>query len=186
MDFKKKDGTIESFLTIGIITFGVVFVLFLIKSKEISIMSDYVSDGLVASNLAAATVDLKTYGTSNKIVNNDFEKSYVEYSESLKMNLNLDDNLKPLQNNMINSNVVISTFAIYNVEGNDVYMTKREDGGIIQNQKYTNGLGSVKTPEGVVVESTTIYSKIGFELKGYLKQTQYAYKENSVDVTDKK
>ncbi len=41
------------------------------------------------------------------------------------------------------------------------------------------------TPDGVLIKSTTVYSRIGVELKGYMNSSFYFYKDNSVDITDK-
>lgn len=185
MKLNKKEGSVENFIAMAILTMVALLVLFAIKSKEINIVSNYTSDALVTSNLAAATVDLKEYGTSNKIINNDFEKSFNEFSRSIKENLKLDNGFVPISKNMISSKVTIDTFSIYNVVGNDIQLTKRQANGNVTKQVFTNGLGNTKTPDGVIINTTTIYSKIGFELKGYLKNKHYAYKENSVDITDK-
>lgn len=185
MKLKKKEGSVENFMAMAILIVVALLVVFAIKSKETNIISNYTTDAIVASNLAAATVDLKEYGTTKRIVNNDFEKSFNEFERSLKENLNLDNNFIPKSKNMISSKVTIDTFSIYNVVGNDIQLTKRNANGNVTKQVFRNGLGSTKTPNGVLINTTTIYSKIGFELKGYLKNKHYAYKENSVDITDK-
>lgn len=182
---KKKDASIENFIAMGIITIVILFCMFSIKSKEINLTSNYIQDGLVASNLSAAIVDLKEYGTSNKIINNEFDKSFNMYKKALKENLKLDENFNPINTNFVDSKINIEVFSIYNVEGNDIHMTKRQSNGNVIKEVFKNGLGSVKTPDGVLIETTTIYSRIGFELRGYLKNAHYAYKENSVDVIDK-
>jgi hypothetical protein len=43
-------------------------------------------------------------------------------------------------------------------------------------------LGRVRTPDGILIDSTSIYSKIGFPVEGILGINIYAEKEKSVDV----
>ena len=43
----------------------------------------------------------------------------------------------------------------------------------------------MKAPNGAVINTTMVYSKIGFEIKGYLNNSHYVYKHNAVDITDK-
>ena len=64
MNLKKKDGISLNLIIIPVISVAIIFCLFMIKSKQIEIVNDFIDDGLVMSNLAAATVDLNEYGQS--------------------------------------------------------------------------------------------------------------------------
>ena len=182
MKIKKKKGEIEFFISSIILAVVVLIMMMGMRLNIIKSTQEYVEDGLVASNLAAATIDLNEFGSSNNIINNNFEQSFNDYKEALKINLNLDNNFVPKSKTLINSKVNIEEFTIYNVVGNDVQMTRRSSNGNIDKITYANKLGTIKTPNGVEINSTTIYSKIGFQIKGYLKDTHYVYKENSVDI----
>ena len=173
MKLKKKDGISLNFILIPAISIAIIFCLFMIKSKQIEIVNDFIDDGLVISNLAAATVDLNEYGQSNTIVNNDFN------------NLRLDNNFVPQTSNLIDGGITIEIFTIYNVIGNDIHMTKRQRNGNIIKQVYPNAVGTMKTPDGVKIETTTVYSKIGMNVKGFMNGTTYVYKDKTVDITDK-
>lgn len=185
MKLKKKKGSIEMFISSIAFIIVALVVIMVVRLKVIKVTKNFIEDGLVASNLASATIDLKEYGTTNKIINNNFEKSFNDYTVALKENLNLDNNFKPKSNTLINSKIDIDNFTIYNVIGNDIVMTRREANGSITRQTYPNKGGVMTAPNGAVINSTMVYSRIGFELKGYLNDTHYVYKENSVDVTDK-
>lgn len=185
MKLKKKKGSIEMFISSTIFIIIALVVVMVVRLKVIKTTKSYVEDGLVASNLAAATIDLKEYGTTNNIINNDFEKSFNDYSTALKENLNLDSNFYPKNKILINSEIKIVNFTIYNVVGNNIEMIKRESNGSITRQSYPGKVGIMKAPNGAIINSTMVYSKIGFELKGYFNDTHYVYKENSVDITDK-
>lgn len=185
MKLKKKDGISLNFILIPAISIAVIFCLFMIKSKQIEIVNDFIDDGLVMSNLAAATVDLNEYGQSNTIVNNDFNKSFDQYKKALKNNLRLDNNFVPQTSNLIDGGITIEIFTIYNVNGNDIHMIKRQRNGNIIKQVYPNAVGTMKTPDGVKIETTTVYSKIGMNVKGFMNGTTYVYKDKTVDITDK-
>ena len=185
MKLKKKDGISLNFILIPAICISIIFCLFMIKSKQIEIVNDFIDDGLVMSNLAAATVDLNEYGQSNTIVNNDFNKSFDQYKKVLKNNLRLDNNFVPQTSNLIDGGITIEIFTIYNVKGNDIHMTKRQRNGNIIKQVYPNAVGTMKTPDGVKIETTTVYSKIGMNVKGFMNGTTYVYKDKTVDITDK-
>ena len=177
MKLKKKDGISLNLIIIPVISVAIIFCLFMIKSKQIEIVNDF--------NLAAATVDLNEYGQSNTIVNNDFNKSFDQYKKALKNNLRLDNNFVPQTSNLIDGGITIEIFTIYNVNGNDIHMTKRQRNGNIIKQVYPNAVGTMKTPDGVKIETTTVYSKIGMNVKGFMNGTTYVYKDKTVDITDK-
>ena len=185
MKLKKKDGRGLNIIIIPLVVVSIIFCLFVIKSKQIEVVNDFIDDGLVMANFASATVDLKEYGTSNTIVNNDFNKAFQEYQKALKNNLRLDNNFEPKTSNLIDGKVTIEIFTIYNVKGNDIYMTKRQRNGNIINQTYPNALGTMETPDGVKIETTSIYSKIGMNVKSFINDKKYVYKEKTVDITDK-
>lgn len=185
MKLKKKKGSIEMFISSMIFIIVALVIIMQMRLKVVEVTQSFIEDGLVASNLASATIDLEEYGTSNKIINRDFEKSFNDYTVALKENLRLDNNLNPKTKTLLNSKVDIHNFTIYNVIGNDIEMIRREANGSITRQTYTNKLGVMTAPNGAMINTTMVYSKIGFELKGYLKNTHYVYKDCSVDITDK-
>ena len=71
-------------------------------------------------------------------------------------------------------------FHIYNVSESSITHIVFDEYG----SKNTEVLGKngVHTPDGTEVESTTIYSKIEFDVKGFLAQRNRLTLENSVDI----
>ncbi len=186
---KKKEGNIL-YPTVGffIILMCTILVLYGSKKEEISSTKRMIDDGQLASNLSAATINLEEYGATSTIVNTDFNNSYNEFLRALKNNLRLDNSFNPLNTNSngINGKVNIESFIIYNVIGNDIEVNKCDSVGNITKDIITSGLGSSKTPNGVLIESTTVYSKISFPLKGYLNSDSIIVNNESVvDITDK-
>ncbi|MFQ9249263.1 MAG: hypothetical protein ACLR3R_18600 [Clostridium paraputrificum] len=186
MKIKKKEGSIQAFIGFSLISLIIAIGILNIKVPEIKAIQRKVEDGLVASNLASATVDLKEYGTTNKIVNKDFNKAFEVFQKTLKGNLKLDNNFTPKNDSIIQSKIVVEDFRIYNVDGSNVSMFKRDKSGNVTSQTYANKLGQIKTPDGVKVVSTTVYSKISFFVKGYSNENIQVYKENTVDVVDER
>lgn len=184
MKLKKKKGTIEVFISSIVLLIIPMIIVMNIRLREIKLTKNFVEDGLVAANLASATIDLREYGTTHKIVNDNFTKSFDDYISSLKENLKLDNNLMPINQNLICSNITLDNFSIYNVNGNDIQVTTRSSDGSIINSTILNGFGTFKTPDGVLIKSTTIYSKILFKIKGFNNVQYNVSKEKSVDITD--
>ncbi len=71
-------------------------------------------------------------------------------------------------------------FRIYNVDDDRVNCVIFDENGARSTEVYT--LSSAMTPNGTNVESTTIYSRIEFDVKGFLDQRNRMTLENSVDV----
>lgn len=189
---KKKKGTMEMFIASLSLMIVPMIIIMNLRLRELKITKNFIEDGLVASNLASATIDLKEYGTTHKIVNDDFSKSFQDYSIALKDNLNLDSNYIPQKTavsnytmyNVVSSKVIIDNFIIYNVIGNDIQVVSRNPDGSNTTSIVTNGLGTYKSPDGVLIKSTTIYSRISFKVKGYLNDEYNVFREKSVDITD--
>lgn len=179
---KKEKGKIEFFISSIALSITSLLVLMGLRIEVIKTTKSFIDDGLVASTLASATIDLKEFGTTNNIINSDFSKSYNDFTKTLKTNLNLDNSFIPKDDTLINSKVDVVDFIIYNVVGNDIYVLKKDEVGYSE-QFYPNQKGIMKTPNDVLITSTTFYSKIGFSLRGYLEDTHYVYKDYCVDVT---
>lgn len=183
MKLKKKKGNLEFFTASLLLFFVPILIIYNMRMETLKFTKNYVEDGLVSSLLASATIDLRVLAESKQIINNNYDKSFKDFSETLKENLNLDDNYYPKSKRLITDTVKIDDFVIYNVLGNDI-QTVRKSNGIISTSIITNGLGNLKTPDGVQIKTTTIYAKISFKVKGYLNDEYKVSKEKSVDVTN--
>lgn len=182
---KKKEGKINIFLSLMILLTATIVIIFQVTTNRINYTRNWVEDSLVSANLSGATIDLKEYGTTNKIVNKDIDKSFDDYLFSLKQNLNLDDSMNPKNSYFIKSKVTVKDFIIYSVIGNDIVQVRKDNSGNTHSTKYIGEVGKMKTPDGYVINNTTVYSKIGFTISGMLGQSFDVEKEGSVDITDK-
>ena len=93
----------------------------------------------------------------------------------------MDEEGQSSQKALLEGPVKILSYMIYNVENDRVNVFSLSEGENMQ-QLPSGELGQIYTPDGILVETTTIYSRISFRVKGLGKQYIYAEKEKSVDV----
>ena len=176
---KKDKGLIEYSLSL-IFLMICIFVVLLVFSYRRSIVERYfVEDGLAASTLASAVIDTDIYGETEELIISNTDMAYITFKQTLKTNLGLDDNYLPLNRTLMESAVDIREFRIYNVKEGIITETLYDASGNKQVQVLG---GSAQTPNGKEVESTTVYSKIEFDVKGYMDHMQRQTMEYCADV----
>lgn len=179
--WNKKAGKIEIFTGIYLVILLMILLSVQLQIRMFMATSTYMEDALAASNLASAVIDIQEYGMTHVVKIKSPDNAFELYREALKRNLSLDDNWESGQKDLIYGQVEILKYEIYNVEKNHItiysYGTEGEDV-----RRIPNGLGSVYTPDGVLVESTSVYSKIGFPVKGVFGVVTEARKDKTVDI----
>lgn len=153
-------------------------------TSRVSVMQatgDYTEDALVGALLSAAIVDIQEYGKTGTIRIADERESYGLFTDSLRFNLKLEEGDYSSNEELIYGKVTILGFEIYNVIANEVERICIEESKEIY-REVVGKCGEVRTPDGTVVENTTIYGKIGFYVKGMFDDSIYATKEKSVDI----
>lgn len=178
---KKEKGTIEVCISSVAISMVALLVILNMKLSSIKETRRFIEDGLVISNLASASINIKEYGETGNMIA-EYDRSYNDFYRALKNNLQLDDNDICKRADIISGAIRIDKFIIYNVLGNDIeilYSNKNKE--IVE-----NGLGSVKTPDGITVETSTFYSKIAFDVKGFKNELVPTTKENTVGIKENK
>lgn len=178
---RKSQGKIELITGMFFISFLLLMVSVHMQVMLFSITSYSMEDALAASNLASAIIDIQEYGLTNMLCIGSPEDAYIIYQEALKTNLQLNENWESQQKDLISGRVEIIQYIIYNVRGQDItiYCFGKTGESF---HKEVGGLGSVKTPDGTLVQATTVYSRIGFPVEGILGISVYAEKEKSVDI----
>ena len=176
---KKREGTIG----IGVSLFCVMFVAVIIAymSQMYSFQSIRIDteDALAASNLASAVIDIEEYGISHNIIIADPEAAYGIFKDALKVNMRLDDAWNSSKDE-ISGPVEIVEYIIYNVRNEDVEI--HYFGHSQYSQVITGGKGTVTAPNGKLIESTSIYSKITFPVDAIWGIQTTAVKEQLVDI----
>ena len=179
--WNKKEGKIEIFTGLYFVIVLMILLNIQLQMRIFMTTSTYMEDALAASNLASAVIDIQEYGMTHVMKIKSPDNAFLLYREALKQNLSLDENFESEQKDLIYGQVEIMKYKIYNVEKNDItiysYGIEGEDV-----QTIPNGLGSVYTPDGVLVESTSVYSQIRFPVKGILGMVIDARKDKTVDI----
>lgn len=179
--WRKRDGKVELVTGLFFMVFLVIISAIQVQLGLFHITGLYMEDALAASNLASAIADIREYGMNHVVRIEHPDEAYRVYKEALRVNLQLDENWESSRKDLITGRVEVLQYIIYNVRGNDitVYCYGAEANSIYEEK---GGLGSVRTPDGTLVESTTVYSRIGFPVEGILGIKVYAEKEKSVDI----
>lgn len=177
----KQSGQVG--IAVGLFSvFVVVLVIFVcLKISQFMITGAYVEDALAASNLASALIDIEEYGRSRSIRIAKPQAAYELYKEALAVNLQLDEDGRSFQRELLEGPVTVKSYIIYNVQGSQVEIVVFTDTGNMQAPVYGEA-GQVYTPDGVLVETTSVYSKVAFGVKGLGQQMIRAEKEKSVDI----
>lgn len=157
-----------------------VMILFGFKVTQMMVVSSRVEDALAASNLASALIDLEEYGKSHRVIIREPENAFVVFREALCQNLQLDEELNASGSDLIDA-FKISEYRVYNVYDDAVEVYIINEKGVLQEQ-YSGRIGEIVTPDGVTVNSTTIYSKVSFETDGIAGFNIQAGKEKSIDI----
>ena len=122
----------------------------------------YMEDALAASNLASAVIDLEEYGISHTVRIEDPQAAYDRYCNALAGNLNLDGQMRGSENSVIQGKVVIENYTVYNVEDGVVYVHCFTPTG---RSNWEELLGRSKSPDGLLIEHTSVYSEISFPVE---------------------
>ncbi len=155
--------------------------LFQFKAYAYMVAGAYVEDALAASNLASALIDVEEYGRNHNVRIGDTQNSFRVYRDALHYNLALDGEGNSAREELLAGKVQIQEYIVYNVLEQEVQITAYDGEGNCLRQE-TAQPGSIQTPDGVLVEHTTIYSRVGFRVRGLLGRTIDAEKEKSVDI----
>ncbi len=183
---KKSEGKVGTIVGFYMLMFFVVILATNMQVSQFRATKTFVEDALATSNLASAIIDIETYGINNYLVIADFNKAYNTYKSALKINLDLDENWECPNKAAISGKVEILDYIIYNIWGNDIEEYHFDENGVMSYSYIIGGLGSIKGPEGTVIEATSIYSKIGFFIDGILEIHVNAENEKLVDIVNSK
>lgn len=171
-------------IVVGMMMFLILLVaiLFSFRISQYMVTAAGVEDALAASNLASAVIDLKEYGQNHVICIPDTEAAFGSFREAFCYNLGLDEQLNTSNRALFSAPVEIKEYIIYNVRGEQVEISVLDGEGRCLSQGF--GIrGEVFTPDNICVETTTIYSRVGYWVEGLMGQEFYGEKEKSIDIT---
>lgn len=155
--------------------------LFQFKIYAYMVAGAYVEDALAASNLASALIDVEEYGKSHNVRIGDTQNAFRMYRDALRYNLALDEDGYSAREELLTGRVRLQEYIVYNVLDQEVCIAVYDGEGNCLRQENTRA-GNVRTPDGVPVEHTTVYSRVEFRVMGLLGRSVYAEKEKSIDI----
>ena len=168
-------------------TAGLFFLLFLgillcvqLQIEGFRVTALYMEDALAASNLASAVIDIQEYGISHTLQIADPLAAYELYEEALKENLSLNANWECSNRALISGPVTVEEYIVYNVKNDLVTIYHVEGNGRIREEAGISG--RVYSPNGILIESTSVYSEIAFPVEGFLGVVVEARKGKLVDI----
>ena len=92
----------------------------------------------------------------------------------------MNENWECPNKNLITGPVQIQEYIIYDVSGNDVFVSRfDESGGLTQEWE---SMDTVRTPDGKGIESTSVYSRIAYMVEGIWGMVIQAEKGKLVDI----
>ncbi len=130
---KKDEGLIQYVFAIIIVLIAFLLIAYELTMRKIDLQKQEIEDGITSSALAAAVIDLNEYGAYKYIRSNNgrgqgpvassnnewgsAEDNLLEiFKENLQTNLKLDSDLKAQEDSIIDGQVKITKFWVYNHE----------------------------------------------------------------------
>lgn len=158
---KRQSGQVNWTAGVFLMLFVAVFLFAALQVERFKAASVYAEDALAASNLASALVDLREYGISHRVLIADPQEAYGRYCAALKENLNLDSEWRGAENSVVPGVVTVENYTVYNVDGGSVWVYQF---GHIGEAVWEEQLGVAKAPNGMLIEDTSVYSQICFDV----------------------
>jgi hypothetical protein len=181
---KKKDGSIVVEVTVVfMILMIMIYIVYCVSLGQVKTESEMVNDDIATSELAAfKDIDKEVLGAStnlNHIVITDYSQTFDTFKSYLVENLNLNNDLTPIsQSNFLKNKVQISDFRIYNMYDDHIELITYNNGSFTK----SNIDKGAKTPKGNVVDSTTLYVKIEFDINYVLNKVKHVSVEEEANI----
>lgn len=169
-ELKKEKGSIEIVCCLFLIVMVSIILFAFYEIREIKVAANYVEDGLSLSGLAGALFD-EDEASIRGVLIIDKEECYEAFLRSLKVNLNLSDNLNS-KDGLYYSKIDVERYIVYDVLDDVVIVTEYSDTGSYSSKELQ--LGKAHSPNGSEITKTCIYIKLGVYMKGFL-QTDDVY-----------
>lgn len=162
---KKDDGFLEQQISLLAVILAAFLIAVLVQLFLHQAAAGILENALAASNLASAVIDLEEYGSSGNLVVTEPEECYQIYSRALKDNLGLDEEWTRPDSSIVSGQVQVYEYSLYEVRGEDVTQYTCAQTGGISRTEHAGGTGKVAAPDGTVIHSTSVYSRIGFPIR---------------------
>jgi len=141
-------------------------------SMAVTLESDIQTDLILSNTAVYKYVDLKSIGDDNpRVIIKDHEGAYNEMLKHLKVNMSLDDNLRPRVEGSLKGPIKVKDFTIYNFYGDIVEIITCDDGKFNKEVKNSK-TDSIVTRNGYTVKSTMVTTTIQFNYENMFGRVQ--------------
>ncbi|WP_026883717.1 hypothetical protein [Clostridium akagii] len=177
---KKKEGSVHIFLLTLFVIFFIYIMISMIVYRNVLVSTAFKfktkSD---FSNLAVYKyISKQELGKSGQIAfdDTDLNNCFNTFKQYLEKNLNLDDNLSPVQSNsLISKPFTINRIVIYSLRNGNlsVYTYTDSSKTFVLTKVENNYSNDVYTPSNRQVINTSVYTQVGFTIaliRGYSYQ----------------
>lgn len=121
-------------------------------------------DGLAAATLASALPDTHELAKNGTLLITDSAAAWAAYQNALRSNYGLTPQYEAVNSAFVSGRVELLEYRIYNVEESSVSIISINTASGAASES-SGALGSVVTPNGITVQHTTVYAKIGLNVK---------------------
>lgn len=182
---KKDEGIIKNLVSLLPVFLMILFTLVILQIQVHQASSVFIEDALVASNLASAVINVEEYGISHQLQISDPKEACNLFKRALQANLSLNDQWVSQNSSLIFGLVTLDEYSIYEVRGNDIVQYTFPNGRPenMYTTEYKGGVGNVEAADGTRIESTSVYSKISFQVK-FFNRVIDVYKQKCVDIVE--
>lgn len=176
----KVKAQIEVVCPMMILLVMLVIIGYEMQISQLEATKTYTEDALAMSLLASAVIDIEEYGMYHTLAISDAEAAFGIYKRALRTNMGLGGDWCSPNTLAISGEVKIEEYIIYNVRGTDVEIISM--GQTPGRNVAVGGLGTVAAPNGQIIASTSVYSRITFPVDGIWGFHMDAVKDKLVDI----
>ncbi|GEM_PF-3255264 len=176
-----KTGGVEYLSAYMMITITGIIMLFSYSAREIRHYQSLARDSIDSACLSAALIDLDEYSKGRFIYISNCNKSFDVFLETLKSNMNLNNDFTP-SGRSIYDRVVVYDYTVFNIaEGTLTSCSFRTGEPVYKSENYDK---DETTPDGTPIVSSTIYADIGMNVKTLFGIERHVHVRTSVDVVN--
>lgn len=166
---KRESGMANAPICLLCVFFVMIAFFFVISGKSLNMTKNKIDDSLTSSGLSAMIADMDKYTATGDLKLHP-EKAYEAFVSTLKVNLDLNNNMEA-NNPSYYKKIDVLSFTIYNVSGSDVEVLKCQN-GIFAKTVYPGQLGKLKAENGKTIETSSLYIELGIAYDVFMLQNE--------------
>ena len=165
-------ATLNCTIALAVLIIAVAVTAYTYDVSVVSVIKTQVENDLELSNLSAAIIDSEYYTENGQFRLKSAADLYDKFIDIFQANMGLEhiggNKHGPKSGSCFESvisYVTVSSFIVYNPDGDNIEVSEyNSDTGATNIQVMNNSGGNVVTPDGAVVETPTLYTKVEVKL----------------------